>query len=497
MSLRPGSDARRETPLPWGQLGVLLAVGLAEPINCTLILPFLFRMVEGFDAVASPRDVSVYASILFTSFCVSQALTSMVWGRLSDRIGRRPTVLLALAGDLATFVLFGVSRSFAWALAARAMNGLFSGNTGVVRAIVSEIADDSNRPRMMALMSLMWNAGVLVGAAVGGLLADPATQYPRVFGRFELLRTYPYLLPCVAGSATTAVGLAVGLLKLEETLDVRRRSDCRAAAEEGALATEATRLVRSEAPCPDAPSAAALLTPTFRRILAAGLLMFLATAMGDQLYPIFAATAPSDGGLGFSPRSIGLSLMVAGVAVVYLQLAVYPRLTRRHGVLWCYRLGAAVEAPYFFAIPLLSLLAAHLDRMLGKSAPGPWLSRAGAEYCLMWALLVALLLVRIVGNVFVYTSINLLVSNAAPSKASLGAVNGMQQVAVLCARIAGPLISGSLWAWSIGNGLPYPLNSHLVWVLCGTLMVLSWRVSATLPASVNVFAAGRADRAAQ
>ncbi|KAJ2698731.1 hypothetical protein H4R19_005574 [Coemansia spiralis] len=493
MSRRPGSSsAQRETPLPWGQLSVLLAVGLAEPINCTLIMPFLYRMVEGFDVVASPHDVSVYASILFTSFCFCQALTSMIWGTLADRIGRRPTVLLALTGDLATFVLFGLSKSFAWALAARSMNGLFSGNTGVVRAIVSEIADDSNRPRMMALMSLTWNAGVLIGAAVGGLLADPATQYPHLFGRFELLRTYPYLLPCLAGSLTTAAGLLVGLLKLDETLVVGRGNNCPAAIEERAVANEATPLVGDEvsrAPCSDTPSAAALLTPTFRRILGAGMLMFLANAMSDQIYPIFAATAPGDGGLGFMPRSIGFSLMVAGIAVVYLQLVVYPRLTRKHGVLWCYQLGAVVEAPYFFAIPFLSLLAAHIDRMLGTGEPSSWLSPAGAEYCLLWVLLVALLLVRVVGNVFVFTSINLLVSNSAPSKATLGTVNGMQQLAVMCARITGPLISGSLWAWSIGSGLPYPLNSHLVWVLCCLLMVMSWRVSTKLPDSVNAFAA--------
>ncbi|KAJ1733646.1 hypothetical protein LPJ61_001460 [Coemansia biformis] len=496
-----GSGDQRETPLPWSQLGVLLAVGLAEPINCTLILPFLYKLVASFDVVASPRDVSLYASILFTSFCVSQALTSMLWGMLSDRFGRRSTVLIALTGDLATFILFGFSKSFAWALVARSMNGLFSGNTGVVRAIVAEIADDSNRPRMMALMSLTWNAGVLIGAAVGGLLADPVAQYPHIFGRFELLRTFPYLLPCMVGSLTTAIGLVVGLLKLKETLVVGRRKDSRRpAAEESDPATETSPLVGGAAhqtPGPPAQSVLALLTPTSRRVLGAGLLMFLANAMSDQLYPIFAATAASEGGLGFAPRSIGFSLMVAGIAVVYLQLVAYPRLARKHGVLWCYQMGAMVEAPYFFALPCLSLLAAHINRMLDARAPlplsweGPWASRAGVEYCLLWALLVALLLVRVVGNVFVYTSINLLVANIAPSKATLGAMSGMQQVAVMCARITGPLVSGALWGWSIGSGLPYPLNSHLVWVIGGSLMVLSWRVSSRLPVSVNTFAAGR------
>ncbi|KAJ2311814.1 hypothetical protein IWW54_002439 [Coemansia sp. RSA 2705] len=62
--------------------------------------------------------------------------------------------------------------------------------------------------------------GIVAGAAVGGLLADPANQYPNVFGHIKLFRTFPYLLPCMVGSVTTMLGLVVGLFKLKETLVV-------------------------------------------------------------------------------------------------------------------------------------------------------------------------------------------------------------------------------------------------------------------------------------
>ncbi|KAJ2717046.1 hypothetical protein H4R19_000213 [Coemansia spiralis] len=102
-----------------------------------------------------------------------------------------------------------------------------------------------------------------------------------------------------------------------------------------------------------------------------------------------------------------------------------------------------------------------------------------------------MLLLRIVGNVLAFTSMNLLVSNIAPSKDMLGTVNSVQQLGAVAARITGPLISGALWGWSVRGGLPYPLNGHLVWVLCGALLIVSWRASAALPPSVNIFAAGR------
>ncbi|KAJ2762115.1 hypothetical protein IWQ56_005115 [Coemansia nantahalensis] len=494
---RTDTQDTAETPLPWGQLGPLMAVRLAEPINFALILPFLYNMVAGFEEVKSPADVAFYAGVLFASFSVAQAITTVYWGPLSDRIGRRPTLLMGLAGDLATFVLFGLSRSFKWALVTRTLNGFFAGNGAVAKSAVSEIADDTNRPRMMALVPFVWNVGMMAGAALGGLLADPAAQYPGVFGGIELFRTFPYLLPCMAGSVTTLVGLVAGLLWLKETLVVRRPP----AAEEGAPESECSPLVARA----QQPPAAAVWTAEGRRVLAIAWLLALSTAIGDQVYPIFAAADPAQGGLGFAPRSIGASLMVGGVAVVYLQLATYPRLARKLGALRCFQLGVLVHAPYYFCTPFLALLAAHFGRALdgggggglgfaSLEAPASWLSRAGAEYCLLWALVVALLLLRIVGNVFAFTSMNLMVSNIAPSRDMLGTVNSVQQLGSVTARIVGPLISGSLWGWSVRSGLPYPLNSHLVWVICGSLLLASWRVAARLPPSVNVFAAG--DRAA-
>ncbi|KAJ1735797.1 hypothetical protein LPJ61_000346 [Coemansia biformis] len=449
-------------------------------------------MVESFDVVKSPNDVAFYAGVLFSSYSISQAITTMYWGPLSDRIGRRPTLLVGLVGDLATFVLFGLSKSFTWALVTRTMNGFFAGNAAVVKSVIAEISDDTNRPRMMAMVPFMWHVGIMGGAALGGLLADPANQYPGVFGHIELFRTYPYLLPCMAGSVTTTLGLVAGLFMLEETLVPSHRPRP-AGADEDCLDSEATPLVARVQQAPVAP----VWTSEGKRVLAMAWLLALATAIGDHVYPIFAATDPSSGGLGFMPRSIGASLMVAGFAVVYLQLVAYPRLVHKHGVLRCFQLGSQITVPYFFATPFLSLLAAHLGRTLGSTAaasmatPDPWMSSAGLEYCLMWVLLVGLLLLRIVGNVLAFTSMNLLVSNIAPSKDMLGTVNSVQQLGAVVTRITGPLISGTLWGWSAGNGLPYPLNSHLVWILCGGLMVLSWRASLTLPASVNNFAAGR------
>ncbi|KAJ2311812.1 hypothetical protein IWW54_002437 [Coemansia sp. RSA 2705] len=169
---------------------------------------------------------------------------------------------------------------------------------------------------MMALLPLMWNIGAVAGAVVGGLLADPANQYPNVFGHIELFRTFPYLLPCMVGSLTTTFGLVVGLFKLKETLVVEPTAAEPRASEAGA-ATETTPLISSNTQQPDAlpqkQSMVSLLTPTCKYVMTTNLLMCLALSMGDQIYPIFAATAPEDGGLGFSTRGVGISLSISSL----------------------------------------------------------------------------------------------------------------------------------------------------------------------------------------
>ncbi|KAJ1888610.1 hypothetical protein LPJ81_006282, partial [Coemansia sp. IMI 209127] len=94
-------------------------------------------------------------------------LTVMYWGILSDRIGRRPVLLFGLLGDLLTFVLFGLSKSFGWAVVVRCLNGFFTGSAVVIRPIAAEISDDTNRARVIATLSFVWHLGSMLGGAIG------------------------------------------------------------------------------------------------------------------------------------------------------------------------------------------------------------------------------------------------------------------------------------------------------------------------------------------
>ncbi|KAJ1735798.1 hypothetical protein LPJ61_000347 [Coemansia biformis] len=490
-----GTARSQETPLPWARLLVLICVRLSEPINATLIQPF---MVASFKVAKDPKDIGFYAALLFSSFSICQTMTVMHWGRLSDRVGRRPVLMVGLFGYLVSFLLFGFSKSFAWALAARCLNGLLAGNVAVIKSAFAEISDDTNRARIMALIPLIWNVGSAAGAAVGGIFADPVHQYPQWFGGSQLFSAFPYLLPCLIGCSVTAFGLAMGTFMLEETL-VRKPAPRQVAVpsigqqSSSAAAVETTRLLPVDGQ--RQRTLRELLTPTVVRVMATNVAMYLAMAMSNQAYPIFAATAVADGGLGLTSRNIGYSLAFSAAAIMYLQLVTYPKLERQYGLLKCYQVGLKLLIPTYLALPFLSMIATGVDQSLHTLSlsaleSGPW-SAATVRYYTMWTLLVALLLVRSAGSVFVNTSINLLAVNLAPTKADLGSMNGVQQLGSSSTRFLGPVISGVTWSWSIKHGFPYPLNAHLVWVLCAALAAASLKMSAAIPASVNVFQAGR------
>lgn len=95
-------------------------------------------MVKDFQ-VANSHDASLYAGVLISAFSLAEALTSMFWGCLSDRIGRKPVILFGCFGTILSLLLVGVAPNFWVALFGRALGGFLNGNTGVAQTMVAEL----------------------------------------------------------------------------------------------------------------------------------------------------------------------------------------------------------------------------------------------------------------------------------------------------------------------------------------------------------------------
>ena len=116
-----------------------VACYLVEPLAMTSIVPYAFSMVKSIKPTASDAEIARTLTLIFSSYSFAQFGTNLLWGRISDRIGRRPVILLGLASTCLNMLGFAFSRSIAAMFAFRILAGLLSGNIVIIRTVIGEI----------------------------------------------------------------------------------------------------------------------------------------------------------------------------------------------------------------------------------------------------------------------------------------------------------------------------------------------------------------------
>ncbi|KAH6647222.1 major facilitator superfamily transporter [Truncatella angustata] len=173
-------------------------------------------MVEDLNGTA--EDASFYAGLLVSAYAVAEAITSMGWGILSDRYGRKPVVLFGLVGVCISSLVFGFAKNYWVALLARFIGGALNGNVSVMQTMVAEmVTNPAHEPKAYAVQPFVWTLGGIIGSAMGGFLAQPARFYPSVFSEDGLFGRYPYLLPNLVAVGAILLAVIQGIFFLEET----------------------------------------------------------------------------------------------------------------------------------------------------------------------------------------------------------------------------------------------------------------------------------------
>ena len=140
-----------------------------------IVIPILPLYAERFGA--SPLMVGLLLSI----YSAMQGLFAPILGRLSDRIGRRPVLLLSVIGTAAGFLLMGVANSLALLFLARVIDGITGGNISTAQAYIADITPPSQRSRGMGLIGAAFGLGLILGPAIGGLLSHISLGAPFLF----------------------------------------------------------------------------------------------------------------------------------------------------------------------------------------------------------------------------------------------------------------------------------------------------------------------------
>ncbi|PAA81978.1 hypothetical protein BOX15_Mlig018159g2 [Macrostomum lignano] len=191
------------TPPPWGQLFVLFILMTGSAACISFYQPFLKEMVVSFGY--QEADAGFYVGFVAASFHLGRLISSYAWGYLSDRFGRRPTLLTSLLLVSLCTLAFGFSRSFGFASAVGLVTGLVNGVVIVGKAQIYDISDTSNQSYGIASLSLSWGLGSLIGPMLGGFLA-----------KYRAVPTFPYLVPSIALSAIAGAILLLSCWLLKE-----------------------------------------------------------------------------------------------------------------------------------------------------------------------------------------------------------------------------------------------------------------------------------------
>lgn len=127
---------------PLWQMTVICIIRFSEPIAFTSLFPYVYFMIRDFHIVDDPAKISKYTGYMGASFAFAQFLCCIHWGRLSDRIGRKPVLLLGLLGTATSLLIFGFSTNFYMAITARTLMGALNGNIAVLQTMVGEVVKE-------------------------------------------------------------------------------------------------------------------------------------------------------------------------------------------------------------------------------------------------------------------------------------------------------------------------------------------------------------------
>ena len=367
---------------------------------------------------------ALFAGLLGSVYSFMQFLFSPVWGARSDRLGRRPVLLMTVAGNAFSFLVLFFSHSFLLFLLGRIVSGVMGGNLSVAVAAVADVTTRENRAKGMGLVGAAFGLGFLTGPVVGGLTAHVSLldRHPGL----AAWGVHPFSVPAAIGFGLCLVNLLWISARFAETLPPEKRGP-------GATLRERNPL-RALFTLPDA---------AIRRTNVVGFLATFCFSFFETIISFFTADK-----LGYAPRDLTLVFVYLGLVSILTQGLLVRRAVPAMGEKRAALAGIGAISAAFVAIGLA----------VGVARSGP--------------LLYAALTASAIGSGFANVGLSALISLYAPA-AEQGKVTGIYRSLGFLARAASPVVAGTLF---------FKAGGTVTFVIGGLLMLVPLYLGLRLPA---------------
>jgi DHA1 family tetracycline resistance protein-like MFS transporter len=256
---------------------VLFFVCVIDILGFGILIPLVPYMADRFGV--TPALITPILGI----YSLCQLVAAPLWGRLSDRYGRRPILMSSLAGACVSYLLLGFAHNVEGLVVARALAGVMAGNIAAAFAYASDISTPADRAKSMGMVGAAIGIGFMLGPAIGGLLAGDDIQSAN------------FLRPAAVSAALSLFAIALVFFVLRESHAPERRTQAGAARRAG-------------------PLTLLLARPALRSIAAASFLFTCSQAIFESIFAIWALRK-----FGFGPRTVGLVLFSLAIVAVGVQ----------------------------------------------------------------------------------------------------------------------------------------------------------------------------------
>lgn len=177
------------------------------------ILKAMMGLISGIQSISvtdgtpDMSTVVLFGGLLGALYSLLQFIAAPLWGGISDRVGRRPVLLLSVMGLFVSYLIWIFSGSFTLLILARTIGGFMSGNLSIASAVVSDVTDEKNRSKGMAAIGIAFALGFVIGPAMGGILSlyNPLSQHPE----WASVGINPFSAPALLAAVLSFINLVL------------------------------------------------------------------------------------------------------------------------------------------------------------------------------------------------------------------------------------------------------------------------------------------------